>query len=323
MTDVPNHVTVTDVVLRDGLQDEDVAVPTGTKVALAKGLLRAGLPALEVGAFVNPARVPQMADTGDVLAGLADIGAGAALHTLVFTRSGAERAVAAGARHVRFVVSASDGHSRANAGAGVEAALDRLDAAAEVLAAAGTATEATIATAFVCPFDGPTAAGRVAAVARRLRAAGGGRVHLADTIGRAHPGQVRATVAAVREECPDLPLGLHLHNTYNLGLANAWAALRLGVSHFDASLGGIGGCPFAPGAAGNIGTDDLVNLLHSECVGTGIDPEALAAVRDDVAAAVGRALPSALATVGARPASPPATTRNGDGEGRVGAVRAT
>ncbi|MEO3826413.1 hydroxymethylglutaryl-CoA lyase [Actinomadura sp. B10D3] len=302
MTDVPERVTITEVVLRDGLQDEPVTVPTAEKIRLARRLLGAGSTSLEVGAFVNPARVPQMADTEEMLAGLLP-GTAAKLHTLVFNRTGAARAVAAGARDVRLVVSATEGHSKANTGADVEEALDRLDAAADVLAAAGVRMEATLATAFVCPFDGPTDPRRVASVAGRLKDAGVGLVGLADTIGNANPTQVRDTVAAVRERRPDLELGLHLHDTYGMGLANVWAALQMGVAHFDASLGGIGGCPFAPGAAGNIGTDDLVHLLHREGIRTGLDAEALADVRGEIGAAVGHPLPSALAMIPAVPAA--------------------
>ncbi|MEU6572640.1 hydroxymethylglutaryl-CoA lyase [Streptomyces sp. NPDC046805] len=303
MTDFPDRVTITEVVLRDGLQLEPVIVPTAEKIRLAHRLIDAGLTSLEVGAFVNPTRVPQMADTEEVLTALLP-GSAAMLHTLVFNRTGAERAVAAGARDVRFVVSASEGHSKANAGAGVEQALDRIDEAAEILAGAGVRTQATIATAFVCPFDGPTAPQQVARVATRLKAAGAAVIHLADTIGNANPSQVRETVASVRERHPDLELGLHLHDTYGMGLANAWAALSMGVAHFDASLGGIGGCPFAPGAAGNIGTDDLVHLLHREGISTGLDPETLAAVRDELAIAVGHPLSSSLSQVPAAPAPP-------------------
>ncbi|MGW5202525.1 hydroxymethylglutaryl-CoA lyase [Streptomyces spiralis] len=289
-------MTITEVVLRDGLQLEPVIVPTAEKIRLAGRLVEAGLTSLEVGAFVNPARVPQMADTEEVLTALLPASA-ATLHTLVFNRTGAERAVAAGARDVRFVVSASEGHSKANAKAGVEQALDRVDQAAEVLADAGMRTQATIATAFVCPFDGPTAPQQVVRVATRLRAAGVGVIHLADTIGNANPSQVLETAAAVRERHPDLELGLHLHDTYGMGLANAWAALNAGVSHFDASLGGVGGCPFAPGAAGNIGTDDLVHLLHREGIDTGLDPEALASVREELGAVIGHPLSSSLSLI--------------------------
>jgi hydroxymethylglutaryl-CoA lyase len=293
------HVLITDVLLRDGLQIEPVTVPTRDKIRLARGLMDAGLTSLEVGSFVHPARVPQMADTDELLAALP--GGAAALHTLVFNERGARRAVAAGARHVRFVVSASDGHSLSNAGVDTVAALDRLEPCADLLTRSGVRMEASVATAFVCPFDGQTPAHRVLSAAKRLIGMGAEVLHLADTIGAASPAHIRRTVGAVQDAFPDQPLGLHLHNTYGMASANAWEGVQLGVRRFDASLGGVGGCPFAPGAAGNIGTDDLVNMLHNAGIGTGIDTERLTAVRDMVRVLLGRRLDSALSAVPAAP----------------------
>jgi hydroxymethylglutaryl-CoA lyase len=289
-------VLITDVVLRDGLQNESVIVAAEDRVRLGRLLLDAGLGSLEVGAFVSTRKVPQMTATDAVLQVLAR-DATAALHTLVFTEFGAQLAVQAGARSVRFVVSATDGHSRANAGVTTEAALDRLAPAAEVLQAAGVTIEACIATAFVCPFDGDTPAHQVATVAQRLVTLGAGVVHLADTIGAAHPSAITRGVAAVRDAVPEVPLGLHLHNTYGMASANAWTAFGLGVRRFDAALGGLGGCPFAPGASGNMATDDLVHLFHREGVHTGIDPVKLADARDLLAGVVGHPLHSALSRV--------------------------
>jgi hydroxymethylglutaryl-CoA lyase len=297
-----DEVLVTDVALRDGLQIEPVIVSTAGKVAIARGLLAAGLRSLEVGAFVHPARVPQMADSDELLAQLLP-GTAAELHTLVFNDRGAQRAIAAGARTVRFVVSAADGHSRANAGADTAGALERLERAAATLRAAGVRIEGSIATAFVCPFDGDVAPSRVAGVAQRLVGFGAEVVHLADTIGAAHPGAVVAAVGAVRDAVPGTELGLHLHNTYGMAAANALTGVQLGIRRFDAALGGLGGCPFAPGASGNMATDDLVHLLHNEGIRTGIDGERLAAVRDELAVAVEHRLDSALAAVGVAPAA--------------------
>lgn len=294
-----DQVIITEVVLRDGLQDEPLTVPTEQKLRLADGLIDAGLTSLEIGAFVRPDKVPQMADTDELVARLA--GAPAALHTLVFNKQGAQRAVEAGARHVRFVVSASDGHSKANAGVDTAGALDRLDACAEILNAAGVRIEASIATAFVCPFDGDTDPARTADVADRLVALGARVVHLADTIGAAGPTQIARAIGAVRDRHPDQPLGLHLHDTYGMASANAWQAIQLGITRFDSSLGGIGGCPFAPGASGNIGTDDLINMFHRAGISTGIDVAKLTDVRNELATLIGHRLPSALASVPAAP----------------------
>jgi hydroxymethylglutaryl-CoA lyase len=297
---MPDEVHITEVMLRDGLQNEAITVPTADKARLATGLVDAGLTSLEVGSFVHPAKVPQLADTDELLRALVDE-LPAQLHTLVFNTRGAERAIAAGVRHVRFVVSASEGHSRSNTGAGVAQALDRIERCAEVLAAAEVRLEASIATAFVCPFDGDTPVERVTEIAARLVDAGAEAIYLADTIGAANPGQVRRAVRAVQDQHPDVPIGLHLHNTYGMAAANAWEAIGQGVRRFDASLGGLGGCPFAPGAAGNIATDDLIHLFHREGISTGIDGARLSEVREELAVLVGHPLTSALASVPAAP----------------------
>ncbi|MEV6866875.1 hydroxymethylglutaryl-CoA lyase [Streptosporangium subroseum] len=302
-----DRVLITEVLLRDGFQIEPMIVSTVDKIRLADGLVDAGLTSLEIGSFVHPEKVPQMADTDRLVRALRP-GEPVALHTLVFNERGARRAVAAGARHVRLVVSASDGHSRANAGVSTAAALARLRPAAELLTQARVGIEATIATAFVCPFDGETGPDTVVNVARELTGFGIEVLHLADTIGAASPWHIRRTVSAVRSAFPELPLGLHLHNTYGMASANAWEALQLGIRRFDASLGGVGGCPFAPGAAGNIATDDLVNLFHHVGVATGIDTGKLVALRDDLRALLGRRLDSALSAVPATPVALQRTT---------------
>jgi len=296
------QVDITEVLLRDGFQIEPTPVPAAGKVELGRGLLDAGLPGLEAGAFVDPRKVPQMADTAEVVGALAALAPASRLYTLVFNERGARRALAAGVRHVRFVVSATDGHSRANAGTDTAGALRRLETAATILKAAGVTLEASIATAFVCPYDGETDPRRTARVAAALTALGAGPLHLADTIGAASPWHVERTVAAVRRELPEVTLGLHLHDTYGMASANAWTGIQLGIRHFDASLGGIGGCPFAPGAAGNIATDDLVNLFHQAGIATGVDVDRLVEVRDQLHSLLGRRLDSALAAAKATPA---------------------
>lgn len=291
---------ITEVSLRDGLQIEPVIVPTERKVAFARQLVAAGFDQLEVGAFVSPAKVPTMADSDDVMRQLGDCRA--ALHALVFNLKGAQRAVDSGTRHVRFVVSASDGHSRSNAGVATSQALDRVEEAAAWLRTRGVRTEATIATAFVCPFDGDTPPARVLATAERLVATGIEVLHLADTIGAAAPGDIRRTVGAVLTSFPHVPIGLHLHNTYGMASACIWEALNLGVRRFDAALGGLGGCPFAPGAAGNIGADDLIHFLHREGIATGVNRDALTSARPILGGLVGHRLDSALARAGKPPA---------------------
>ncbi len=291
-------VEITDVLLRDGLQMESVTVATAIKADLAAGLLRAGVPALEVGSFVHPSKVPQMADTDDLLAQLLKT-TDVPLPTLVFNRRGAQRAAAAGARIVRLVVSASQGHSRANAGVGVTGALDRMQDCVALLRAHNIGYEACVATAFVCPFDGDTDPGAVADIVERLLQMGATAINVADTIGAAHPSQVGRLVRRLYADHPDASLAIHLHNTYGMAAANVMAALEAGIRRFDASLGGLGGCPFAPGAAGNIATDDLVHLLDREGLSTGIDPDALGTVRAPLELHVGHRLESAMSRVAA------------------------
>ncbi|MGH3168266.1 MAG: hydroxymethylglutaryl-CoA lyase [Trebonia sp.] len=289
---LPASVTVTEVVLRDGLQDEPVTVATAGKLRLLDGLLEAGVRSVELGAFVRPDRVPQMADTEHMARAVLAADAaqtadtaqtaraaksraaeGVTFSALVLNRAGAERAIAAGLPEVRLVVSASEGHSRANSGRSAGDALAGLERAAGVLAAAASPPRITagIATAFCCPYDGVTPPERIASIAVRLAAAGVRHISLADTLGAATPLQVRAGIATVRDAVPDCRIGLHLHDTHGMALACAWEALGLGVDWFDAALGGIGGCPFAPGAAGNVATEDLLGLLHGVGVDTGID----------------------------------------------------
>jgi hydroxymethylglutaryl-CoA lyase len=296
---VPEQVHVTEVALRDGLQIEPVVVPTDRKLELARGFVQAGITQLEVGAFVHPRLVPTMADTADVVAGVRELRAMA--HALVLNEQGARRAVAAGAQSVRLVTSASEGHSRSNAGVGTEEAMDRIRAAAEILSAAGIRMEGCVATAFACPFDGDTPVERVVRVVQNYVRIGVEVVHLSDTIGAASPGDVRRAVTAVRDLVSEQALSLHLHDTYGMSAACVWEGLQLGVRRFDAALGGLGGCPFAPGATGNIATDDLVHLLHREGFDTGIDPSALVELRDELATVVGHPLDSSLARASARP----------------------
>ncbi|MBB3664623.1 hydroxymethylglutaryl-CoA lyase [Prauserella sediminis] len=297
-------VLITETALRDGLQNEPGIVPTATKVQLARLLVEAGFTSLEIGAFVRPDRVPSMADTDELVTALGAV-PGVALHALAFNSAGAERAVACGVDSVRLTVSASDGHSQANTGAATARALERLERCAGTLTTAGVRVEAAVATAFVCPFDGDTDPARVSHVVGELLEMGAERIHLADTIGAAHPAQVCRTIATVQDAYPELELGLHLHNTYGMALVNAREAHRAGIRRFDAAVGGIGGCPFAPGAAGNIATDDLVNLFHHDGIDTGIDPAALTEARTQLRTAVGRELDSALAAVPAAPVPRP------------------
>ena len=299
----PNTVHILDTTLRHGLQIEAPSVPTDVKVELAERPIAAGLTEIEVGSFVNPKKVPQMADTGEVLERLRPHeDQGVDFFTLVFNFKGAERAVDAGAKNIKLVVSASEGHSQANSDAPIAQATERLLAAADYAHDHGVRFDITTAVSFICPFDGITDPDRLVEVIRPFVEAGAHGIGVADTIGNANPSLVRRNTSAVMEAFPGKSVGLHLHDTYNFGMANVIAALDLGIEHFDAAMGGLGGCPFAPGAAGNIGTDDLVHLLHREGVATGVDVDALAEVRAPLTAAVGHELSSSLSQIPAVPA---------------------
>ncbi|ROS45175.1 hydroxymethylglutaryl-CoA lyase [Amycolatopsis thermoflava] len=279
-------MTITDVVLRDGLQDEPAVVPVADRVAIAEALVAAGLRHLEAGSFVNPAKVPQMAGAEDLVAALPHQDS---VHYtfLALNARGVRRAVAAGARDVLVVASASSGHSRANAGRDSDAALD--DLARAVAEHPGTAFRAGISTAFVCPFDGAVTPDRLVAVTRRFAAMGIRRIGLADTLGTATPDQVMTSLAHVRDALPDVELSLHLHNAHGQALSTVDAAIEAGVTRFDSAAGGYGGCPFAPGAHGNIATEDLVAHLHARGIPTGIDEDVLSTAVATVREALRRA----------------------------------
>ena len=299
----PTSVDILDTTLRDGLQIEKAIVPTDVKVTLAEKLIGSGLKHIEVGSFVNPKKVPQMADTDELLRRLAPHEAnGVEFYTLVFNLKGAQRAVDSGAKNIKLVLSASEGHSKANSDASIAEASDRLMDAAVFARDQGLRFDITTAVSFICPFDGITEADHLVEVLRPFVDAGAHGVGVADTIGNANPSLVRRNTWAVLDAFPDKPVNLHLHDTYNFGMANVIAALDLGIANFDAAMGGLGGCPFAPGAAGNIGTDDLVHLLHREGVATGVDVEALIEVRDPLIAAVGHNLTSSLSDIPTTPA---------------------
>jgi hydroxymethylglutaryl-CoA lyase len=266
-------VQLTDVFLRDGLQDEDVIVATADKLAVAEALMAAGLTRLEVASFVNPQKVPQMGDAAEVLAGLPR-SEQVTYTSLALNGRGVARAVAAGATDVAVVASASQAHSSANAGQGIEDALESL--AAEVARYPQVHFFAGISTAFTCPFEGEIAPAHLLRVVRAFQAMGITDIGLADTLGTSPTALVMTALAHVREAEPDLTYSLHLHNAHGQALTTVTAAVAAGITRFDSALGGYGGCPFAPGAHGNIATEDLVAHLHATGHDTGVDEDRLA-----------------------------------------------
>ena len=291
---VPPAVRITDVALRDGLQIQPRSVPTDTKLAILDGLLRAGIRSMEVGSFVHPRLVPQMADAHEIFARLPTV-PGAEMMALVPNRRGAERALAAGVDHVRILLSCSEGHSKANTNRTVDEGIAETRAVAERLRAGGSVrVTAAVATVFVCPFDGTVPTSQVDHVVGALVDMGLDEISLSDTLGRADPAHIARTVTAMCAGYPTVTFGLHLHNTFGMGLANVVAGLEAGIKQFDAALGGIGGCPFAPGAAGNIATEDVVFMLASMGVETGVDLDELARVAGDLSAALEGPLESSV-----------------------------
>lgn len=263
-------IEITDVYLRDGLQDEHVVVSTEDKLRIAAGLHQAGVTRLEAGSFVNPKRVPQMADAAELFARKPEISA--TWTALALNGRGIDRAVAAGADEIQIVASASEAHSSANAGGSTaKMVADLGGTVAKYASRTGVRFFAGISTAFVCPFEGDIAPERLIEVVGHFTRLGLKNIGLADTLGSATPEQVLASVAAVQEAEPDITLSLHLHNAHGRALETVTAAVELGITRFDSALGGFGGCPFAPGAAGNLDTLDLVRHLHSLGLETGID----------------------------------------------------
>jgi isopropylmalate/homocitrate/citramalate synthase len=286
-------ISICEVGPRDGLQNEQDVLAPKTRAELVNQLAAAGLPVVEAASFVSAERVPQMAGAEEVVGGI-DRREGTTYAGLALNERGYDRLRAAGLDEVRFAVAATESFSKRNA----NASLDEAVAAAEqVFARAredGLRSTATISVAFGCPFEGRVDPEIVVALAERLR--GADEVVLADTIGVATPGQVRALVERVGK-----PVGAHLHNTRNTGFANAYAALEGGATTLDSSIGGLGGCPFAPRATGNVATEDLVYMLEGDGVETGVDLDALIAISEWLESVLGRPLEGQLYRAGRFP----------------------
>ena len=264
----PIHIT--DVSPRDGLQNQKIAVSTDAKLQLIELLVQAGVQSVEATSFVSPKAVPQMADAADLVPRIRAAVPGLRTSVLVPNLKGLERAHAAGAQEIAVVLSATETMNRKNINMGLEAATEVSEQTLHAAHALGLRTRAYVAVAFDCPFEGETPLVTVLRLAARMQAAGAGEIVIADTIGSASPGQVKERFAALREVVPPARLSAHLHDTRGMGVANAWAAIEAGVRRFDASVGGIGGCPFAPGAAGNLATEDLVLMAERSGLTTGI-----------------------------------------------------
>ena len=282
------EVVIHEVGPRDGLQMEKTVVPFDTKLEWIRGLADAGLDVVQVGSFVHPAKVPQMADTDGLFRALSAVpGPRALLSGLVLNEKGLERGMACGVELFCMGVSASDTHSRKNTGMGTEEAQRRIIAMGRAALEAGKQVQVSVQSAFGCGFEGAVPEDRVLGIVRAYLEAGLGNISLADTAGHGHPGQVRRLFAALHKLGPAQCTG-HFHDTYGLGMANVYAAMAEGVSTFETSFAGLGGCPFTKVAAGNVATEDLVHALQRTGQRKDIDLAALVAIAKDVAACFGR-----------------------------------
>ncbi|NDV48953.1 MULTISPECIES: hydroxymethylglutaryl-CoA lyase [unclassified Salipiger] len=295
----PERVRIVDVGPRDGLQAWPAPVPTDVKIEMINGLIAAGVPQLEVTSFVAPRAVPNMADAAEVMAAI-DRSHGAELTALVPNARGAARAIEAGVDAMVVFLSASESHNQANVNCSRDVSLAAAAEIARMGQEAGIAVYGAIATAFGCPFEGDVPVADIVHVAKAYADNGITRISLGDTTGMATPRLVQDRCRALAAEVPQADVALHFHNTRGVGLACAYAGLREGITRYEASVAGIGGCPFAPGATGNICTEDLVYLLHESGVETGIDLEALIDVARRTEAALGQKLPGQVMKAGPR-----------------------
>jgi hydroxymethylglutaryl-CoA lyase len=287
----PRRVRVVEVGPRDGLQNEPAILPLEAKAAFIERLADAGFSAIEVGSFVRPDRVPQMADTEAVVRRLR-ARAGVTWIALVPNRRGLDRAMACGIRTVAVFTAASDAFAQANIGMGIDASLEVFRDVVAAARAGGVGVRGYVSTVWWCPYAGPVDPQAARRVALELLALGVDDVSVADTVGAATPAEVTGTLELLLRDIPAARLGVHFHDTRGTALANVLASMALGITTIDASAGGLGGCPFAPGALGNLASEDLLYMLHGMGIETGIDLDAVAEASRQIESVLGRPLPS-------------------------------
>ena len=298
MNPLPKAISLREVGPRDGLQNEE-PISTDAKVVLIDALSRTGVRRIEVVSFVHPAAIPQMADADEVWARI-ERNPAVQYSALVPNSRGANRALNAGFREIEVVVSASDTHNRKNVNRSTTESLRDIASITEQVHNAGGTLEVIVSTAWGCPYEGDVSVERVLDVAGQAVAAGADALTYGDTTGMATPTRVVDLVARTRQALSEVPLALHFHNTRGTGLANLYAALQLGVTSFDASVGGLGGCPYAPGATGNIATEEVVAMVEDMGISTGIDLNRLLDAAAFAQIAVGKRLPSNVLRAGPR-----------------------
>ena len=291
---LPRRIRIVEVGPRDGLQNERASVSTSDKIEFVNRLSASGLPVIEVSAFVSPKWVPQMADASEVFAGI-NRQPDTKYTALVPNQAGLDRAIAAGVEEVAVFAASSETFSRRNINQSIDASLANYALVCAQARAAGLRVRGYLSTAFGCPFEGSIAPDHVASVAARLIDLGVYEVAVSDTIGIAHPGQVPRVLDAVLARVPAERLALHFHDTRGTALANVLTALPFGIRTFDASAGGLGGCPYAPGAAGNLATDDLIYMLDGLGVETGVSLAALSEASAFIGSRIDHPLPSKYA----------------------------
>lgn len=297
MSKQQDGVEINEVVLRDGLQNEPDFVPTAEKIRLADALSHTGIQRLEVSSFVSPKAIPNLRDAADVLRGIERV-PGVRYTALVPNVRGAERALESVVDEVNLVMSIGERHNLANMRMTCDQSLAQFREIMTVIAGSGIFVNGTIATTFGCPFEGRQPVERVLWAVDTYREMGIEGITIADTIGVANPRQVSELTTTILRHHPDLPLTLHLHNTRDLGLANALAAYDAGIRSFDSALGGIGGCPYAPGATGNVCTEDLVHMFHNCGIETGVDLAALIGLSGGLPALLGHNVPGYIVKAG-------------------------
>jgi hydroxymethylglutaryl-CoA lyase len=302
--DLPKAVTVIEVGPRDGFQSERTFIPTGTKIGLINALIGAGIRRIEVTSFVSPKAIPQMRDAEEVVAAV-DRPPGVRLEALVPNPRGAENAARAGLDQMRIFLSASEAHNRSNVNRTIEESLSGFEDVVKIAHQAKIALGADVAVAFGCPFEGNIPVQRLGRIVDRLLALGIREITLGDTTGMATPPLVRERCDYLLGAHPELELGLHFHNTRGIGLVNVYEGLRMGITCFESSVAGLGGCPFAPGATGNVCTEDMVYLFHELGIDTGIDLKELIKVARKVEEVIGRPLPGQVMKAGQRLDSSP------------------
>ncbi|MBU0653192.1 MAG: hydroxymethylglutaryl-CoA lyase [Proteobacteria bacterium] len=294
---LPKKVTIVEVGPRDGFQNEKQFIPTEKKIEIVNALARAGLKNIEVSSVVHPKAVPQLVDAEEVMSKI-DRLPGVSYRLLAPNMKGIQRALALRPDEINLMMSVTESHNRSNANRSVEESLKEFETMVPMILEKGIAVSGGMACGFGCPFEGKVAVAQIERVADRYVAMGIKGVGLADTVGFASPKQVYDTVAHLLDQYPDVQWLLHLHNHRDLALANILAAMQAGITQFDAAIGGLGGCPYAPNAAGNVATEDLVNMLAEMGIETGVDLDALLEVGEMVRRVVPHPPGSALLKAG-------------------------